>query len=155
MAMSVVTRPPRRLEPVSNSGEPLPDALASIVYRCLEKSPAKRFQTMQELDTALSLFGSDGDGDEISTELDIREFESSAPKRRPSLSPPHISHRVLTPQLNRVVTQRHPRAHRALIAAGLIAALATGFAVLKLQRLWVESQAQLAPSARPPRAPPR
>lgn len=40
--------------PSVRRGEAIPEALEQIVLRCLEKDPARRFQTMRELTTALS-----------------------------------------------------------------------------------------------------
>ncbi len=78
LAMHLVTQPPRPLEPMSYSGEPIPPRLIEVVQRCLEKSPANRFQSMGELDNALAAF----DGDLEATELALSDLEVD-PQRPP------------------------------------------------------------------------
>ncbi len=53
---NIVARPPLPLPKVARSGEVIGDELEAIVMRCLEKNPARRFQSMRALSEALLPF---------------------------------------------------------------------------------------------------
>ncbi len=120
MAMHLVTQPPKPLPPIAASSEPLPEDLAAIILRCLEKSPTRRYQTMQELDYAL---GQLIEPIEV-TDLDLTEPE---PVLLVDRKPPVFEERGETRRFD--IDAAKPRTRfffvLALLLTGLIAAAST------------------------------
>ena len=56
LLVQIITQPPEPLPARTPSGEPIPDGLATLVARCLEKEPALRPQSMDALDAELSRY---------------------------------------------------------------------------------------------------
>ena len=127
MAMHLVTQPPKPLPLLTASGEPMPQDLAAIVLRCLEKKPAQRFQTMQELDYALS---------QLIEPIEVTDFDPSDVSLT-AVAPPVFEERGATRRFD--FERPTPRLRARFVVALLLAGLATA-ASTQLERLspWVK-----------------
>src|SRR5262249_19628034 len=56
LAVQLITQPPPPLPGSTPGGEPIPEALAALTLKCLEKEPGARPQSMAELAEALLPF---------------------------------------------------------------------------------------------------
>ncbi len=61
-------------EPIDEHNLQVPEALAALVYRCLEKDPAKRFADVTELIRALGTVSFGGDVVPPTTDADVADF---------------------------------------------------------------------------------
>ena len=127
----------------------VPASFAAVVYRCLEKDPARRFQHVDELAAALAPFAS-------------RSAGASMPTIVGATTPRSVAAAVPT-TLGAVASQveRAPRARSRLVIVGPIVALLGAVAIVLAlavrsgdQRSAGEPAAAPAPAAAPPAAPP-
>ena len=86
--------------PIRDHVPDIPDELEAVIYRCLEKAPANRFQTVAELARALAPFASDGA--RLSIERILRTLDDHGPV---AVRPPMGS----LPEIERPVSDRSSR----------------------------------------------
>ncbi|MFO0593664.1 MAG: serine/threonine-protein kinase [Myxococcaceae bacterium] len=84
LVAALLTRQPDPLPPRTPQGEPIPPWLADVVRRCLEKDPAKRPQSMEELAQALSSPRPAADASLRRTEVVVPPGVDDEPKLPPS-----------------------------------------------------------------------
>ena len=137
----IVEEEPRRLAEMRPD---LPVGLVEIVERAMSKSPADRYQTMEELEDALLGFAEEPVRSRAPEPLNVQEvraaLSTAAAPRSERAEPPAPSESV--------EPSRRSRSKRKLAILGLL----LSFGVLALLVAWLGGALDAKPSARAPRA---
>ncbi|MBM4776610.1 MAG: protein kinase, partial [Archangiaceae bacterium] len=133
LVVEISSKPPPALPDKNALGEPIHPTLKRIVTRCLEKEPERRFQTAEELATALEPFVTGG------------EIRALAPTPMP-MQPALPTQRQDEPDDSFVV--RQSKAPMVVAALVVLALLAAGVA------LFMPAEKPTLPPVEPVKAPP-